>query len=198
MAVDALPLATLAGLAGASAGSTRGFDELVPSRVDVVHESRQYTTDRRSKHGLANVRAALNRLHVILGSNGFDEVSLSQHDSAVVLRRSCAASGESYIAIVHQALGPRDWGRPYGLATVRVNGRVDEVVLAATLEVDGAGFKPCADRINGLNSSLWLLSKACVYMHVHTHVHAHVCTHIHAHVCTHVCTTCLYPRLPQG
>jgi glycogen debranching enzyme len=63
-----------------STGSTRGYDELVPHHIDVVHETRFYSKwgykDKQTneKTAMISIKRALNKLHVDLVQQGFTQV----------------------------------------------------------------------------------------------------------------------------
>ena len=81
---DALPRSAVVAMSNCSTGSTRGYDELVPQHIDVVHENRLYSQWVRAYHhspqyinektGIIQVKKALNKLHIDLAQQGFTQV----------------------------------------------------------------------------------------------------------------------------
>ena len=68
-------------MANCSTGSNRGYDELVPHHIDVVHEKRFYPkwgyeqTQTNEKTAMIAVKKSLNDLHVYLAQQGFTQVN---------------------------------------------------------------------------------------------------------------------------
>ncbi|KAA3676438.1 glycogen debranching enzyme [Paragonimus westermani] len=78
---DFLPLAGLNAILSCAIGSTRGYDELVPHNIDVVHETRPYAkwpdvVNRQT--GLIEIKSILNEMHTWLSSQGFTETFVDQ------------------------------------------------------------------------------------------------------------------------
>lgn len=81
---DALPRSAVVAMSNCSTGSTRGYDELVPQHIDVVHEKRLYSQWGKVYHhspqyinektGIIQVKRALNKLHIYLAQQGFTQV----------------------------------------------------------------------------------------------------------------------------
>jgi glycogen debranching enzyme len=67
-------------MADSSTGSNRGYDELVPHHIDVVHETRFYpkwgyqTQQTNEKTAMISIKKSLNILHVDLAQQGFTRV----------------------------------------------------------------------------------------------------------------------------
>ncbi|CAF3105833.1 unnamed protein product [Rotaria sp. Silwood2] len=67
-------------MAYCSTGSNRGYDELVPHYIDVVHETRFYSQkDYQSKQinektSMIYIKNILNKLHIDLAQKGFTQV----------------------------------------------------------------------------------------------------------------------------
>jgi glycogen debranching enzyme len=63
-----------------SIGSNKGYDELVPHYIDVIHETRLYqiwTYNQKQineKSSFISIRKALNKLHIELAQQGFTQV----------------------------------------------------------------------------------------------------------------------------
>ena len=77
---DVLPRSAIVSMTISSIGSNRGYDELVPHHIDVVHETRVYPKwgyqhqQTNEKTALIPIRKALNKLHVDLAQQGFTQV----------------------------------------------------------------------------------------------------------------------------
>lgn len=76
---DVLPRSAFVAMSCTSTGSNRGYDELVPHHIDVVHERRTYEkwTDDKGK-GFVHAKAILNRLHARLSYEGYTRLTADQ------------------------------------------------------------------------------------------------------------------------
>ncbi len=89
---DVLPRSACVSFANSSIGSNRGYDELVPHHIDVVHETRFYSkwgyqdTQTNQNTGMISIRNALNKLHVYLDKQGFTQVSFNDKQINYLLR----------------------------------------------------------------------------------------------------------------
>jgi len=78
---DVLPRSAIIAMSNCPTGSTRGYDELVPHHIDVVHETRFYPKwgyndeQTNEKTAMISVKKALNELHVDLAQQGFTQVT---------------------------------------------------------------------------------------------------------------------------
>lgn len=78
-AEDALATGALVTFARAAVGSTRGFDDLYPKLLDVVHETRKYELyESGTENGIGGIKRLLNHLHTEMVLNGGDEGHFSQ------------------------------------------------------------------------------------------------------------------------
>ncbi|KAF7260333.1 hypothetical protein EG68_02500 [Paragonimus skrjabini miyazakii] len=104
---DFLPLAGLNAILCCAIGSTRGYDELVPHNIDVVHETRPYAkwpdiVNRQT--GLIEIKSILNEMHTWLSSQGFTETFVDQCSANVIaVTRICPETRESVILVAHTA-----------------------------------------------------------------------------------------------
>ena len=76
---DVLPRSSLVSMSNCSTGSNRGYDELVPHHIDVVHETRLYQQwNEQQFFAMLPLKAALNRLHITLAEQQFTQVTFLQ------------------------------------------------------------------------------------------------------------------------
>ncbi|XP_059049795.1 glycogen debranching enzyme [Achroia grisella] len=147
---DLLPGAALAALAPGAAGSTRGYDDLVPHQVDVVSESRLYTEWAEGGEcaggaggaggavdagcGLVAARRALLELRLSLAA-GHSELYVDQLDDHVLaVTRHHPHTRQSVIVVAHTAFSapdPASDGRY--VKPLRFEGEVEEILLEASL-----------------------------------------------------------------
>ena len=65
---DALPTSSLVAMSSCAVGSTRGFDELVPHHINVVTETRVYSSwsnEINFKNGIIRAKSIMNKLHLL-------------------------------------------------------------------------------------------------------------------------------------
>ena len=62
-ASDSLSNAALTWMVDCPVGSVRGYDEIVPERIDLVHVKKQYPFYGKELSGMTQARAVLNKLH---------------------------------------------------------------------------------------------------------------------------------------
>lgn len=72
---DAMASSSLVLMSDCAAGSTRGFDELVPHHINVVTESRPYSVWKSNEinlsQGILRGKLLMNNLHFSMGIKGF-------------------------------------------------------------------------------------------------------------------------------
>ncbi|CAF4097093.1 unnamed protein product, partial [Rotaria sp. Silwood1] len=77
---DVIPRSACVAMAYCSTGSNRGYDELVPHHIDVVHETRFYSKwgyqskQTNEKTAIISIKRALNKLHIDLAQQGYTQV----------------------------------------------------------------------------------------------------------------------------
>ena len=103
---DSLTNAAVVAMCDSIIGSTRGYDELVPHRIHVVNETRQYSTYSKSQIntiGMMRMRKQLNALHQQLGLDGFSEQHIEQDDTLLTITRHHPLTRESVLMICNLA-----------------------------------------------------------------------------------------------
>ncbi|XP_052738312.1 glycogen debranching enzyme [Bicyclus anynana] len=164
-ALDALPSAALVAAACCAAGSTRGYDELVPHHVHVVDEERLYAEwadgepADEGRVGAASAllaaRRALNELHRELAAAGYDEVYVDQMDADVVaVTRHDPASRRSVVLVAFTAFArDADAAPARAPPPLRFEGRLEEILLEADVRREPAPpFARHPRFVNGLRS----------------------------------------------
>lgn len=173
---DALPNTALVSIASCANGGCRGYDELIPHKIDVVTEKRFYsswsTTSPPSglsvndETGIIGAKKLLNDLHRELAEKKYNEIFVDQvTEEIVAVTRHCPANHKSYILMAHTAFHhPPYWAtpttkKPYtrfsDVPPLYVQGRIKEIYIEGyTVAHDPAppDFKQSPSYINGLQS----------------------------------------------
>ncbi|KAI5463687.1 glucanotransferase domain of glycogen debranching enzyme-domain-containing protein [Mariannaea sp. PMI_226] len=108
---DTLPNAALVSMCSSATGSVMGYDEIYPKLVDLVNETRLYTSPSSSKpvkigggeNGIGGVKKLLNQIHTLMGKDGYDETHIHHEDQYITVHRVHPESRKGYFLIAHTA-----------------------------------------------------------------------------------------------
>ncbi|KAF3012398.1 hypothetical protein E8E14_009790 [Neopestalotiopsis sp. 37M] len=108
---DTLPNAALVSMCSSATGSVMGYDEIYPKLVDLVNETRLYTSESSEKAvkvgggkgGIGGVKKLLNQIHTLMGMDGYDETHIHHEDQYVTVHRVHPESRKGYFLIAHTA-----------------------------------------------------------------------------------------------
>lgn len=108
---DALPNAALVSMCASSTGSVMGYDEIYPSLIDLVGETRLYTSPSSSgsadgkadEGGIGNIKKTLNRIHVLMGKEGYEETYVDHRDQYITVHRVHPQTRKGFFLIAHTA-----------------------------------------------------------------------------------------------
>lgn len=108
---DTLPNAALVSMCSSASGSVMGYDEVYPRLVDLVRETRLYTSESskspvrvgEGKGGIAGVKKLLNQIHTLMGMDGYDETHVHHEDQYITVHRVHPGSRKGYFLIAHTA-----------------------------------------------------------------------------------------------
>ncbi|KAI6179311.1 Glycogen debrancher [Aphelenchoides besseyi] len=112
---DYVPTAAMVSASYCAAASSRGYDELIPFHIHVVHEERLYRkwsqiAENKQYEGMIRARAHFNKLHIDLCDQGFTEIFVDQYNVDIVaITRHNPTTHESVLIISHCAFGPFKW-----------------------------------------------------------------------------------------
>lgn len=106
---DTLPNAALVAMCASAVGSVFGYDEVYPQLIELVHETRPYTSpysDGKSLQigagpGIGHVRRLLNELHTIMGKDGYDETHVHHEGEYITVHRVHPQSRKGFYLIAH-------------------------------------------------------------------------------------------------
>jgi glycogen debranching enzyme len=176
---DALPNTALMAIASCASGSCRGYDELVPHKIEVVSEKRLYPgwSDSTSPsphpwstidhtHGLIEAKRLLNQLHQQLAEEGYHEIFVDQvTEEIIAVTRHCSTNHKSFILMAHCAFHtPPDWATPTfnnpqthfnSVPSLTVQGSIKGIHMEAKLVRDdkrqALDHTPSPHYVNGLD-----------------------------------------------
>ncbi|KAH6619445.1 glucanotransferase domain of glycogen debranching enzyme-domain-containing protein [Chaetomium sp. MPI-SDFR-AT-0129] len=108
---DTLPNAALVSMCSSATGSVMGYDEIYPKLIDLVGETRLYTSESskapvkigEGRGGIAGVKKLLNQIHTLMGMDGYDETHIHHEDQYVTVHRVHPESRKGYFLIAHTA-----------------------------------------------------------------------------------------------
>ncbi|KAI6785469.1 Glycogen debranching enzyme-like protein [Emericellopsis cladophorae] len=143
---DTLPNAALVNMCSSATGSVMGYDEIYPKLVDLVNETRQYTSESsgshsvssgRGKNGIGGVKKLLNQIHTLMGKDGYDETHVHHEDQYITVHRVHPESRKGYFLIAHTAYP--GYGNGNGdFSAVHLAGTKARHLGSWTLEVDAS------------------------------------------------------------
>ncbi|KAF4126960.1 glycogen debranching enzyme [Geosmithia morbida] len=109
---DTLPNAALVNMCSSATGSVMGYDEIYPKLVDLVNETRLYTSQSSSsksveigggENGIGGIKKLFNQIHTIMGKDGYDETHIHHEDQYITVHRVHPESRKGYFLIAHTA-----------------------------------------------------------------------------------------------
>lgn len=109
---DTLPNAALVNMCASATGSVMGYDEIYPKLIDLVGETRLYTSESSNgkevkigggKNGIGGVKKLLNQIHTLMGKDGYEETHIHHEDQYITVHRVHPESRKGYFLIAHTA-----------------------------------------------------------------------------------------------
>ncbi|KAH6995723.1 glucanotransferase domain of glycogen debranching enzyme-domain-containing protein [Ilyonectria sp. MPI-CAGE-AT-0026] len=109
---DTLPNAALVNMCSSATGSVMGYDEIYPKLVDLVNETRLYTSASSGlkpikigsgENGIGGIKKLLNQIHTLMGKDGYDETHIHHEDQYITVHRVHPESRKGYFLIAHTA-----------------------------------------------------------------------------------------------
>ena len=141
---DALPNAALVSMCASATGSVMGYDEIYPKLVDIVHETRFYSSPYSDSEvkigggrgGIGGIKKLFNQTHTLMGKGGYDETHIDHQGEYITVHRIHPKSRKGYFAIAHTAFP--GYGEGNGsLSPVHMAGTKAKLLGAWKLDVDG-------------------------------------------------------------
>ena len=140
---DTLPNAALVNMCASATGSVMGYDEIYPKLVDLVSETRLYSSPSSNKHvqigggegGIGGIKKLLNQIHTLMGKDGYEETHIHHEDQYITVHRVHPESRKGYFLIAHTAFPGYGNGNG-GFSPVHLGGTKARHLGSWMLEVD--------------------------------------------------------------
>ncbi|EGP86042.1 glycogen debranching enzyme [Zymoseptoria tritici IPO323] len=140
---DTLPTSALVAMCASASGSVFGMDELYPQLVELVHETRHYTSPYSNgaamkvgpSEGTGGIKRLMNQLHTIMGKDGYDESFVHHEGEYITVHRLHPKSRKGYYLIAHTAYPGYGNGNA-GFGPQWLTGTKAKLLGAWNLEVD--------------------------------------------------------------
>ncbi|KAF2744113.1 glycoside hydrolase family 133 protein [Sporormia fimetaria CBS 119925] len=143
---DTLPTAALVSMCACATGSVMGFDEVYPELIELVHETRRYSSVNSSgaavragagEGGIGGIKKILNSIHVEMGKQGFTETYIHHDNEYITVHRVHPDTRKGYFLIAHTAFP--GYGNGNGsLPPTTLPGTKATLVGSWSLEVDNS------------------------------------------------------------
>lgn len=143
---DTLPNAALVSMCASATGSVMGYDEIYPKHVDIVHETRSYSSKYseipvldvgQGNGGIGGVKKLLNELHTMMGVEGYDETHIHHDGEYITVHRVHPKTRKGVFLIAHTAFPGHNDGRI--LPPTNLTGNRARHLGTWMLEVDDRG-----------------------------------------------------------
>ena len=142
---DTLPNAALVSMCCCATGSVMGYDEIYPQIVEIVHETRLYSSvfsegevhTGAGEGGIGGIKKLFNQIHTMMGMDGYDETYIDHQGELITIHRVHPDSRKGYFLIAHTAF-PGSGNGNGGLRPVHLAGTKARQLGAWVLEVDAS------------------------------------------------------------
>ena len=138
-------------------GSNRGYDELVPHHIDVVHERRTYEKWTDDKlNNLVRAKLIFNQLHARLSSEGYTRMIADQVSrNTLMISRQHPISNSTIIVIGHNDAVKLNENEEEKLEPLLIQGTIEDILFEMNLSWSNQmnkldTFNRDVDHLNGL------------------------------------------------
>ncbi|CAF5172650.1 unnamed protein product, partial [Rotaria magnacalcarata] len=161
---DSITRSACVTMANCSTGSNRGYDELIPHHIDVVHETRFYSKwgyqnkQINEKTAIISIKKSLNKLHMDLFQQGFTQLMVDQlSTSALLITRHNPETHKSVLLISHTSFFQPSGKWEY-INSLSIEGVIDDIILEASInhpqeKEPVRNFQRSKEYINGLEQT---------------------------------------------
>lgn len=151
IANDTLPNAALVAMCNCSIGSVMGYDEIVPCYINIVMESRKYYYSLENIIGIGNVKAILNKIHVEMGKDNFEEIYVHHENSYITVHTVNPNNYHGYFLLAHTAFSMHEDNK---IGPIVLKGTKVDVVFSLSLEIKSFQNSEDPNFIKGLSSTV--------------------------------------------
>lgn len=145
--LDALPNAALVSMSVCGTGSVLGYDELMPSHINIVEDQRTFRLEDVQAAPLSAVKSLLHGLHHKMAAEGYTEIYVNASGSILSVIRENPRTRESYFLLSYHAFTadaePKD-------SLLEFEGYDVECVLSAQLVLTGKQPEPSETHFKGM------------------------------------------------
>ncbi|KAF5336183.1 hypothetical protein D9611_006214 [Ephemerocybe angulata] len=154
-AEDTLSTGALVAFSFCATGSVKGFDDIYPKLLNLVHEKRKYELSGLDGEtcGIAKVKRVLNELHLEMVLGGFEEGHVHQENDYIILHRVQPKSLKGYLVVAHTAFqkGSKDRGH---ITPIQLRKTHAKYILGASIEIPSYEIPKDETFLRGLASKL--------------------------------------------
>ena len=151
-AEDALSTGALVTFAKAALGSNKGFDDLYPKLLDLVHDNRLYDVDESGVAGIGRVKRVLNHLHTEMLEGGYTEGHVHEEGEYIMLHRVHPITHKGYMLIAHTAF-PGFSGRGH-INPLKISRSSVNFIFGASVKINANEWKDDKEIHRGMPSEL--------------------------------------------
>ncbi|KAF5317624.1 hypothetical protein D9758_018222 [Tetrapyrgos nigripes] len=153
-AEDALSTGALATFSFSAIGSVKGFDDLYPKLLNLVHEKRRYElTGLGENSGIARAKRVLNELHLEMMLGGYEEGHVHQENDYIVLSRVQPNTQKGYVLVAHTAFQKGSKDRGY-TPSIKLRRTQAKFIYGASIDISSYDIPQDAQTLKGLPSKL--------------------------------------------
>ncbi|KAL6708669.1 bifunctional 4-alpha-glucanotransferase/amylo-alpha-1,6-glucosidase [Coniothyrium glycines] len=141
---DTLPCAALVAMCACATGSVFGFDEVYPELIELVHETRLYSSAnstgdpieaKAGEGGIGGIRKLINGIHVKMGREEYDETYIHHDGEYITVHRVNPHTRKGYFLIAHTAFPGHGNGHT-AFGQTKLPGTQAKLIGSWNLEVD--------------------------------------------------------------
>jgi len=151
---DAITMAALVAFSWSAIGSNKGFDELYPSQLNVVTETRKYDPVVKDEdRGIGFIKRVFNHLHQEMVWDGYSEGHVHQENDYIIMHRIHPQTHKGYLVVAHTAFTPGVTGRGE-ISPFKLNRTKVQYIMGKTLQVTSRETPKDSKSLHGLPSQL--------------------------------------------
>ncbi|KXS11729.1 glycoside hydrolase family 133 protein [Gonapodya prolifera JEL478] len=131
---DTLPNAAVVAMASCAIGSVKGYDEIIPELLNVVHESRKYKVAKLDD-GIIRAKSILQRLHLKMAQEGYSEIHVHQETEFISIHRKNPVTHDGYLMIARTAFS-KSKGSGVGHQPIYLRQQQSRLMFAASIVME--------------------------------------------------------------